>query len=77
MLWYVVTPEYAKVVPILDDGGGPTEYGCDYVEVRAETKRKALVAAVRQFRAVPNGWLQWHHEGNPFTGLKAEPVEVT
>ena len=45
--WYVVTPEYETKVPILDDGSGPVEYGCDVVEVEAETRRDAITFGVK------------------------------
>ena len=37
--WYVVTPEYGTVVPVLDYGQGPIEYGCDVVEIEATVLR--------------------------------------
>src|ERR1700674_701285 len=73
--WWVVTPEYGEVIPILDDGSGPMEYQSDVVCVDAPNKRAAKVAAVRRLRDLfPNGWLR-DHDANPFTGLKAEPAE--
>jgi hypothetical protein len=74
--WYVVTPEYGEVVPVLDDGQGPTEYGCDVIEVEAPSKRAAVIAGVRAMRANPREYRYYggHCEGNPFAGVKAEPA---
>lgn len=45
--WYVVTPEYGVVVPVLDFGQGPIEYGRDVIEVEAETRRDAIALGVK------------------------------
>jgi hypothetical protein len=45
--WLVITPEVETVVPILDDGSGPTEIGADVIEVEAETRRDAIALGVR------------------------------
>jgi hypothetical protein len=74
--YMVVTPEYGAKIPILDDGSGPMEYGCDVFEVEAPNARQAKVQAVQYWRTHPydayhkNGWLD-EVDGNPFTGLKA------
>ncbi len=47
MKYLVYTPEYGTVIPILDDGTGPMEYGCDVLHVRARNRRAAKVLAVR------------------------------
>lgn len=49
-LWAVISPEYGVVVPVLGFGLGPTEYGCDYVEVEASSRREAIVKGVREMR---------------------------
>ena len=46
--WYVVTPEYGEVIPILDDGTGPMEYGADVIEIEAETARDAVALGVKE-----------------------------
>ena len=48
--WSVTSPEFGEVIPILDDGSGPMEYGCDYALVIAPTKRAARSLAVRAWR---------------------------
>lgn len=75
--WMVVTPEYGEVIPILDDGTGPEEWGADVVFVEAETKRRALVEGVRELRRIHSHWMedQYSNVSNPFTGLKAEISE--
>jgi hypothetical protein len=69
--WAVIGPEYGTVIPVCD-GTGPLEYGCDYVEVEAETKRAALVLGVRLLRRQP--YLQNYSDENPFTGVRVEPL---
>jgi len=44
--WIVITPEVGVVIPVLDDGSGPMEYGCDVVEVEAESRRDAIALGV-------------------------------
>jgi hypothetical protein len=85
--WVVYTPEYGTVVPILDDGSGPTEYGADVLYVRAATRQRAKVLAVQAWRH-NRGRPSWMHHGAwlerqdsdgacPFTGLKVEPAEYS
>jgi hypothetical protein len=49
--YVVVGPMRGEVIPILDDGTGPMEYGCAYVEVKA-TDRNAAIRAAQRDRAV-------------------------
>lgn len=70
--WIVISPEYGTMIPIMDDGTGPMEYGCDVVCVDAETARQAKVAGVRKMRETyPDGWLS-RVEGNPYNGIYAK-----
>ncbi len=66
----VVSPEVGEVIPILDDGTGPTEYFCYYAEVEASTRREAKVNALRHqdFK----GWVDEQRVNgcSPFTGLR-------
>jgi len=71
-LWIIVGPEYGTVVPVTDEGQGPMEYGCDVVEIEAETRRDALVLGVRLLRSQP--YLQNYPDENPFTDVKVERV---
>ena len=71
MKWYVVSPEYEEVVPILDDGTGPTEYGCDCVEVEANSKREAIIKGLSAMRIDRTCHHPQYADGNPFTGMKA------
>ena len=70
--YYVVTPEYEQVVPILDDGTGPVELVSDVAYVEAKNQREALVFGVRELRRDKSKWLraQTINECSPFTGLK-------
>lgn len=45
-LYYVISPEHGVLIPVTDDGEGPTEYGCEVVEVMARTKREAVIKGV-------------------------------
>ena len=73
--WHVITPEYGEVIPITDDGQGPTEYGCDVIEVEAETRRDAILVGVQLMRAHERDYHYFRHcDGNPFVGVKAEEI---
>ena len=69
-LFFVESPEYHYTEVILDDGTGPSYPTRDVVEVKAATKRKAIIEAVRYWRKTNAGYLYWQ-DGNPFTGVKA------
>jgi hypothetical protein len=77
--WEVISPEFGEVVPILDDGTGPMEYGCSYVEIQAPTRRAAIVAACKTDEFMGKGWSRgWaarqREDGLcPYTGVKAYP----
>src|SRR5467141_870369 len=82
--YLVYTPQYPTVVPILDDGTGPTEWGADVLYVRATSRQRAKVLAVRAWRRSPwrrhNGdWVKdADSDGrNPFAGLKVESAEYS
>ena len=70
--YMVSSPEISEVVPVLDDGTGPTEYFCCVAFVVAETKANAKLLALKtpDFRE----WVdQQRGDGrNPLWGLKAE-----
>ena len=68
--WLVVSPEYGTVIPILDYGQGPIEYGCDVVFVEAETRRDALLLGVALFRKSGAKYLK--DADNPYAGVKVE-----
>ena len=69
--YMVISPTWGEVHPILDDGTGPIEYGCDCLDpVEAESKRDAIIKASKH----PD----WHYaemcrdDGvNPYSGVKA------
>lgn len=75
--WRVITPEYGEVIPVTDEGQGPMEYGCDAIEVEAETRRDAVVVGVALMRRQPREY-HWFRrcDGNPFAGIRAEEVNV-
>lgn len=75
--WYLVeSAEYGTVIPVLDYGQGPTEWGRDVLYVRARSAARAKVLMVRAFRRrIPSGYrwkkAPWLDDGNPFRGMKA------
>lgn len=68
--WLVCSPEYGEVVPILDDGTGPMEYGADCVFVEADTRRDALLLGVALFRQQGARYLD--RTDNPYAGVTVE-----
>ena len=71
--WLVVTPEYGEVIPITDEGQGPTEYQADCIEVEADTRRDAIVIGVMLMRTNNRDYHWFRHcDGNPYVGIKAE-----
>jgi hypothetical protein len=78
--WLVFTPEYSEVIAILDDGSGPIEYGCDVIEVEAETRRDAIAFGVKLMLAATHSKYPYVHDARsdkvcPYTGVRAELVE--
>ncbi len=72
MKYIVVTPEYSTVIPILDDGSGPIEYGRDVWEGEADNMKEAKIKAIKSIE-----FRRWVKEArsdnrNPFSGLRAE-----
>lgn len=68
--YVVVGPVRGEVVPILDDGTGPLEYGCAYVEVDAPD-RSAAIRAARKDRAVDRLIDEAQGDGkHPYTYLR-------
>jgi hypothetical protein len=70
--WLVCSPEYGEVVPILDDGTGPMEYGCDVVHVEAETREDALLLGVMLLKK--QGARYVVDGENPYAGVKVESM---
>ncbi len=77
--WYVVTPEYGTVIPVLDDGTGPYEYQADVIEVEAENKRDAIAFGVKLMLKGKWREFEWCKDQrdsglSPYTGVKAWEV---
>jgi len=72
--YVVASREIGTVVPVLDDGSGPIEYGCEVLYVRARSRQRAKVLALRAWRRRrPQSWRRygWIDDGcNPFSGMK-------
>lgn len=68
--WLVCSPEYGVVVPVLDDGTGPTEYGCDAVHVEAESRQDALMLGVALLKQQGARYLD--NAENPYAGVRVE-----
>ena len=74
MLYTVYSPLMSVIVPIMDDGAGPTEeYSCACV-VDAGSKRAAIAGALKH--AEMGEWVaQQRSDGkSPFAGLRAIPA---
>lgn len=69
--YYVIGPEVDEVIPILDDGSGPSEYFHDVCVVWANSKRGAKTEAVKKFRLKNAAYIKYG-ETNPFVGLEVE-----
>ena len=69
--YLVCSKEYGTVIPIMDYGEGPTEYGrdCIYVKLCSPSKHRARVLALRAFRRQKAKFLDYDDE-NPFTDMR-------
>ena len=69
----VITPEVMFYAGSYDPPA-PPEFGRDYVEVEANTKKEARVVAVREFRNRKSKWIEERRgdDLSPFTGLLVE-----
>jgi len=69
--WLVASPEYSSVIPVLDDGSGPLEWGADVVFIEAETRHDALLLGVALMKRQGAKYLDDCE--NPYTGVLVEP----
>ena len=67
--YYVWTPEYDS-----SPSNSPPEWGCDIVEVEADTRRKALVLGLKKLDSIHSEWITDERgDGrNPFSTLKIQ-----
>ena len=75
--YLVVSPEVGVMIPVLDDGSGPIEYGRDVALVRTSLgPREAKVAAVALWRRglISSDWI--HDAECPFAGVTVEPYQI-
>ena len=71
--WLVISPKYDNVIPVLDDGSGPTEPTCDMIEVDAKNKKDALLFGIKIMRKnFRDGWHNSDPGENPFKGMQIE-----
>lgn len=74
--YYVVSEAYGSVVPILDDGSGPEEWGSDVIEIMAKNKRDAKILGLSLWRQTHKSYSYRFFGGrdtnyeNPFKGVK-------
>lgn len=68
--YWVLSPEYGTVIPVLDDGSGPMEYGRDCAAVIALDPRHAKVAAVRIWRKDRKSYINGDPSSSPYAGLE-------
>ena len=71
--FYVSSPDYTTG-GYIGDPPEPPEYGADCVEVRAHTKREAIVLGVRLMRKQRRSWAEENiSDGRPpWEGIRAE-----
>ena len=80
--WLVITPVYGEVVPVLDYGQGPMEYGADVIEIEAACARDAVALGVKEM--LKGGrvdewssykWCLGQRDAgeSPYAGVRAEP----
>ena len=72
--YYVVSPEYESYRGS-SDPPEPPEYGCDVVEVEADTRHGAVTAGVKKIMATQNrSYAETSRSdgANPFVGYRAE-----
>ena len=77
-VWYVVTPTFEEVEPVLDDGSGPTYSVRDVIEIEAGTARDAVaLGVIAMLRSrYPQPKYIWVHDQradgrSPFAGVRA------
>lgn len=77
--WCVITPEHQTY----DGGFEPPEYGCDVIEIEAETKRDAIrLGVVEMLKGSRCGYRRWYRycidqrsdNASPYTGVWAEEI---
>lgn len=71
----VVSGELSRVEPILDDGSGPTEYYCCYVELEAFNRNDARKKAIKMKDM--KDWVEYKRENDecPLAGLVVKTFE--
>ena len=70
--YLVISPEIGQIIPVMDDGAGPTEYIRCVAEVEASSKRKAISLAVKH-PDMKEWVMRQRGDGlSPFIGLKGE-----
>ena len=74
--FYVTGPLREEVIPILDDGTGPSEWGCDFWEgaakTRAEARRKAWTEWEKDWKSIVH---ENRSDGvHPMSGVKVTEV---
>ena len=75
-IYAVMTPTYEVVEVILEDGSGPSEFPCDYVEVEATNRREARQKGYRLLKGEPFFRREWEHNCHPYACLKVERLEA-
>jgi hypothetical protein len=72
--WWVVSPEYMTYGGWADPPEAP-EYGCDAIEVAAETKRDALILGVRELLKDQDSYPGTNRQDGrpPWADMRVEP----
>lgn len=72
--YIVIGPERWRVVPLLDDGTGPSEPDIDVYYVSAPTRRAAKWAAFNRAKEQGTRWWRDLDVEHPLKGVRAEPA---
>lgn len=75
----VMSEVYTEIVPILDDGSGPTEEAYDYIEIEAENKTDTKVLGIKLWQEEHKGtydrWGDKDEDENIYKGTKVWEVK--
>ena len=67
----VTSPTYIEIVPICDDGTGPAESACEYIEVEADNPEDAKILGVKllERKAHCQRFAWCDNSENPYKGV--------
>lgn len=76
--YFVVSPGYESYGRPYGDPPEPPEYGCDVLEIEADSKRTALILGVREMLTWRESWAKDNRDDGlpPWAGYRVEEVEA-